>query len=133
MAKKGELWPEYGKCHLCQAVGKLSRSHIIPKFVGVWMRETNVLGRLRSNDVPSKLVEDLPWRYMLCAAREDRFNRFETEACERLFLPVHDNQREHLRYASGCYSISRAGWRRNIPAPPRACGRDSTKRSPSSR
>lgn len=95
---RSELWPPEGSCYLCGAVGKLCRSHTIPKFVGDWLRATNITGRLRSSTVPNRLVEDLEWRYLLCEACEGRFNRFETEVCESIFLPIHERRQDRFRY-----------------------------------
>ena len=95
---KAELWPATGACYLCGTIGQLCRSHIIPKFVGDWLRRTNVTGRLRTNKIPNKLVEDLEWRYLLCEQCEGHFNRFETEVCERIFLPIHERKEDRFRY-----------------------------------
>lgn len=92
-----ELWPAQGACHLCGAVGALCRGHILPKFVGDWLRSTNVTGRLRSSTVPNRLVEDLEWRYLLCEGCEGRFNRFETDVCESIFLPIHERRQDRFR------------------------------------
>jgi hypothetical protein len=98
--KLAELWPEHGPCLLCGAVGPLCRSHIIPKFVGDWLRGSNVTGRLRSNRTPNRLVQDLEWRHMLCAACEGRFSVFETEVCENVFLPIHERRQDRFRYGA---------------------------------
>src|SRR5207249_10441572 len=47
-------------------------SHVIPKFVGDWLRDTGVTRRLRGSEAPNKLVEDLEWRHMLCESCEAR-------------------------------------------------------------
>jgi hypothetical protein len=70
----------------------------MPKFVGDWLRDTNVTGRLRSNKVPNKLIQDLEWRYMLCAACEGRFSVFEGEVCQSIFLPIHERRQDRFRY-----------------------------------
>jgi len=98
MPNLAELWPPTGACGLCGTVGQLCRSHIIPKFVGDWLRRTGITGRLRSSKVPDRLVQDLAWRYLLCAECEARFNRFESEVCERIFLPLHNRQQDRFRY-----------------------------------
>jgi hypothetical protein len=95
---RGALWPRQGACRLCGEVRALCRSHIIPKFVGDWMRDTGGGGRLRTSDAPDRLVEDLPTRHMLCLECEARFNRFETEVCNRLFLPLHSREHDRFRY-----------------------------------
>jgi hypothetical protein len=70
----------------------------MPKFVGAWLRDTNVTGRLRSNKVPNKLIQDLEWCYMLCAACEGRFSVFEGEVCQSIFLPIHERRQDRFRY-----------------------------------
>jgi len=86
------------QCHLCGAEGPLCRSHIVPKFVGDWLRATNATGRLRDTAAPDRLIEDLPWRHMLCAACEQRFAQIEAETCARIFMPLHERQSERFRY-----------------------------------
>lgn len=107
-----ELWPHSGTCALCRTEGRLCRSHIIPKFVGDWLRSTNVTGRFRTNRSPNRLVEDLEWRYLLCETCERRFNVFETDVCERIFLPIHDRTQDRFRYGTAfarfCASVA---WR----------------------
>lgn len=93
-----DLWPSSGACYLCGEVGTLCRSHIIPKFVGDWLRQTGVTGRLRSSQAPDRLVQDLAWRYMLCAKCEEQFSRFESDVCERIFRPLHGRTAERFRY-----------------------------------
>ncbi len=95
---RAALWPEHGPCLLCRTVGPLCRSHIMPKFVGDWLRETNVTGRLRSNKAPNRLIQDLEWRYMLCAPCEGRFSVFEGEVCQNIFLPIHERRQDRFRY-----------------------------------
>jgi hypothetical protein len=70
----------------------------MPKFVGAWLRDTNVTGRLRSNKVPNRLIQDTEWRYMLCAACEGRFSVFEAEVCGSIFLPIHERREDRFRY-----------------------------------
>ena len=92
------LWSSRGRCRLCGADGPLCRSHIIPKFVGDWLRSTNLTGRLRTTAAPNKVVEDLPWRHMLCQSCEAKFSRFEGEVCEGIFLPLHESRQRRFRY-----------------------------------
>src|SRR5262245_26366717 len=55
-------------------------------------------GRLRSKKVPNKLIQDIEWRYMLCAACEGRFSVFEDEVCRTIFLPIHERKQDRFRY-----------------------------------
>jgi hypothetical protein len=40
----------------------------------------------------------LEWRYLLCQACEGRFNKFETEVCESIFVPIHERKQDRFRY-----------------------------------
>lgn len=100
MGKRSNLWPIMAACRLCGTTARLCRSHIIPKFVGDWLRATGVTGRMRTTDVPNRRLEGVPWRHLLCVACEARFNRFETEVCESIFLPLHEDQQQRFRYGA---------------------------------
>ena len=60
--------------------------------------ETNVTGRLRSNKVPHRLIQDIECRYVLCAECEGRFSVFEDEICRTIFLPIHERKQDRFRY-----------------------------------
>lgn len=109
---KSELWPSKGACYLCGVAGPLCRSHIIPKFVGDWLRSTNITGRLRNSSAPNRLVQDLEWRYLLCQACELRFSKFESEVSEKIFLPIHERKQDRFRYGQSfaLFAVSVA-WR----------------------
>lgn len=93
-------WPSSGRCRLCDADGPLCRSHIIPKFVGEWLKSTNGTGRLRDSATPNRLIEDITWRYMLCPDCEKRFAQVEAEICTRIFTPLHEEETEAFRYGA---------------------------------
>jgi hypothetical protein len=57
-----------------------------------------VTGRTRYSEVPNKLVEDGPWRYLLCLNCERRFSDWETEICEDIFVPFHEETQQRFRY-----------------------------------
>ncbi|MGE3959255.1 MAG: hypothetical protein AB7H96_21260 [Vicinamibacterales bacterium] len=97
-SKVRDTWPASGACYLCGACGPLCRSHIIPKFVGEWLKASNATGRLRDSAAPNRLIEDLPWRYMLCNDCEERFSRVEAETRMRIFVPLHEHEQVAFRY-----------------------------------
>jgi hypothetical protein len=66
--------------------------------VGEWLKATNGTGRLRDSATPNRLIEDIPWRYMLCANCEERFAKVEAETCTRIFMPLHEGDAEAFRY-----------------------------------
>jgi hypothetical protein len=98
MARQSDIrgkWPRQAKCRLCGGEGSLGRSHIIPKFVGEWLKATNGSGRLRDSANPNRLIQDITWRYMLCTDCEERFAKVEAGACTRIFMPLHATVAPH--------------------------------------
>jgi hypothetical protein len=101
MAEQSDIrgkWPRQAKCRLCGAEDPLCRSHIIPKFVGEWLKATNGTGRLRDSANPNRLIQDITWRYMLCTDCEERFAKVEAEICTRIFMPLHTEEVEAFRF-----------------------------------
>lgn len=79
-----------GKCALCSKENELRESHIIPKFVFTWFKDTG--GAIRSNRLPNLRIQDGEKEYLLCGDCEELFNIWEKPFCEKLFLPLHSNQ-----------------------------------------
>jgi hypothetical protein len=79
-----------GKCALCNRDTELSLSHIIPKFVFSWFKESTP-SPIRSNRVPNKRIQDGPKQYLLCSDCEKLFSGWERNFFEHLFLPLHSN------------------------------------------
>jgi hypothetical protein len=75
-------------CKLCGSSGPLRLSHIVPRFVYKWLRETGS-GRLRSTDAPNWRRQDGPKRYWLCDSCEQLLCEFETPFFEQVFRRVH--------------------------------------------
>ena len=63
-------------CALCQDKSELELSHIIPKFVLRYLKETSA-GFLRSAENPNTVVQDGEKHYMLCGKCEDLFSKYE--------------------------------------------------------
>lgn len=76
-------------CSLCLKDAELKLSHIVPKFVWRWLKET-APGGIRTNRIPNQRVQDGPKSHLLCAECEQRFSNWEKPFCEELFLPLHD-------------------------------------------
>ena len=75
-----------------EAPKPLCDSHIIPAFVGKWLKETSAIGFLRSATSPNLRQQDLLTKRLLCADCEGRLSGFERLAAERLFLPYVENR-----------------------------------------
>lgn len=78
---------EVGDCALCKTHGPLEESHLIPKFVGRWLKKTSATGRLRVATNANVPVQDLTKKPFLCGACEDRFSKLETQFSNEVFLP----------------------------------------------
>ena len=74
-------------CSLCKEQKTLKKSHIIPKFVGAWIKKTSVTGRMRAGMTPNKRVQDLNKDYLFCGECEQIFSRFEKYFSEKIFKP----------------------------------------------
>ena len=85
---------EKGKCKLCQEVRHLEHSHIIPKFIGQWLRKTSGTGYLRAikPDGKSERVQDIAKVPLLCRGCEEHINEFETFFANTIFHPLKQNR-----------------------------------------
>ncbi|WP_223592417.1 hypothetical protein [Neobacillus bataviensis] len=74
-----------GHCRLCGMEGVLEDSHIVPRFIGRWLRKTSEAGDLRNPFNPNKPENDLLSIYLLCSKCEDMFNKSETIFSKKIF------------------------------------------------
>lgn len=79
------------ECKLCGCIAELQASHIIPKSVIRWLKNSSA-GRLRAGEKPNVRVQDGPKPYFLCLGCEGRLNRWETPFAEHFFQPYHENR-----------------------------------------
>ena len=88
-----------GICALCLNDDDLTLSHIVPRFVWRWLKETTP-GGIRTNRIPNRRIQDGPKSHLLCAKCEQRLGSWEKPFCEELFLPLHDSvsARRPIRY-----------------------------------
>jgi hypothetical protein len=76
-----------GECALCEKVAELQLSHIVPKFVFTWLKQSG--GGIRANRVPNRRIQDGQKEYLLCLNCEQLFSGWERIFCEQLFVPLH--------------------------------------------
>lgn len=74
-------------CKLCQQDKQLVESHIIPKFVAKWLKDTSATGYLRQAVNPNLRRQDFPTESLLCRDCEGRFAVWEKLFAESVFLP----------------------------------------------
>ncbi len=82
------------KCKLCQEVHQLEDSHIIPKFIGRWLKKTSGTGYLRTIEPggKSERAQDITKIPLLCRNCEKRINEFETFFANTVFYPLKKNR-----------------------------------------
>lgn len=79
-----------GRCALCNKEADLKESHVIPKFVFNWLKETG--GALREQNSPNVRVQDGLKLQLLCCECEELFSEWEKQFSENIFLPFHQDK-----------------------------------------
>lgn len=99
------------KCALCDIEKELQLSHIVPKFVGRYLKGTSV-GNIRSSGNPNIVVQDLEKHYMLCHDCEELFSASERWFANNVFYPRLKNGAISFDYDECLhYFISSLSWR----------------------
>lgn len=79
-------------CRLCKKNSELKESHIIPKAIFRWMKDTSATGYLRFSqnmNIPRQDGLKLPF---LCSECEGQFSTYEKYFFEQIFLPLHNDK-----------------------------------------
>ena len=104
-------------CRLCEQQAELRNSHIIPRFVGRWLRRTSATDYLSRAQLSGGIrrVQDLTTAKLLCADCEEQISSFETYFAGHVFPPWKDARLEAVpqdeRIAKFVVSVSlRALW-----------------------
>jgi len=88
MAQPNALDSKQPTCRLCLHATNLRYSHIIPKFVIRWLKETSATGYLRHGKDMQRRQQDGRKRPMLCAACEQLLSLWEREFADKIFTPL---------------------------------------------
>jgi hypothetical protein len=91
---KGQLIME-GTCHLCARKGQLRLSHVIPKFVYSWTKES-CPSFLRNSKEPNLRIQDGEKQHLLCSDCEQRLGIWEKAFYETVFVPLHENKKNPI-------------------------------------
>src|ERR1035437_4486865 len=76
-----------GRCLLCQNQRALRKSHLIPKYIFKWLKDTGS-GHLRSCENLNLRIQDGPKHHLLCQDCKDLFSGFETYFAKQIFYPI---------------------------------------------
>jgi hypothetical protein len=105
-------WRSVGTCALCGKETELQASHIVPRFVGKWMKDTSATGFLSKSEDLSERVQDLPTEQLLCTGCEQIFSGFESYFAKNIFYPFHEKKVRVFDYDErlGMFALS-LSWR----------------------
>lgn len=84
-------------CALCLKEKPLRDSHIIPKFVGKWLKEEGTGFLVNASD-GSKRVQDLGTEKLLCEDCEQKFSKLENSFASNIFYPFHKDKTREFDY-----------------------------------
>lgn len=81
--------PVIGTCALCDMENvELRESHIIPKFVYLWLKDTSSTPFIRSNDDVNIRHQDGEKTHLLCSDCETKFSGWENELAKKIFKKI---------------------------------------------
>jgi hypothetical protein len=95
---------ETESCKLCGDTSPIKRSHIVPKFVIKYLKDTGVTGYVRQGVNLNVRKQDFPRTKLLCAKCEEFFSKREKYFAETIFKPylndgiIRFEYQEWLRY-----------------------------------
>ncbi len=98
-------------CALCEKGGVLCNSHVIPKFVTDWIKETSVTKGLRNANAPNKRIEDGVKEQLLCKDCEKLFSKYETYFANKIFHPFLNGQEQFTFNENLNKFITSISWR----------------------
>lgn len=79
----------------------LRQSHIVPKFVGRWLKQTSATGYVRKITEPNVRRQDLLTEELLCQQCEGRLGKLELEFKRSIFDPYVQTELDHQAIATG--------------------------------
>ncbi|HDY7424663.1 TPA: hypothetical protein RQJ46_004372 [Vibrio vulnificus] len=88
------------KCALCGTEAKLELSHILPKFLFRYQKNSSPTGNIRSALNPNRVVQDGEKVPFLCGECEDLFSRWETSFANKIFYPYEKGEKSEFSYNS---------------------------------
>ena len=80
-----------GTCHLCLKHSELKESHIVPKSIYKWLKDTSPTMFLRRGKNMNKREQDGLKRHLLCESCEQKFGTYEKWFKEKIFLPCNQS------------------------------------------
>lgn len=88
-------------CRLCKENKELKQSHIIPSFIGRWLKETSITGFIRQSKNPNVRKQDLIKMDLLCDKCEVLFSKYENYFAKTIFYPYVQEELNEAGIAQG--------------------------------
>ena len=85
-------------CALCKQEKELKNSHIIPRFVSKWLKDTSATGLLRGVVEPDERIQDFRRIPLLCGDCENRLSDLETYFASEFFYPYLKTKAKNFKY-----------------------------------
>jgi len=79
-----------GICKLCGIEDDLKESHIVPKSIYKWIKNTSATSFLRAGKNPNLRIQDGIKIRLLCGDCEQRFSSYEKYFIENIFKPINE-------------------------------------------
>jgi hypothetical protein len=99
------------RCSLCEEYKTLKDSHIIPKFIGKWLKETSATGYLRQTSNADRRQQDITKLPLLCNECEQLFSKNEKLFSENIFKPFQGGDKRFNYDVWLLYFIISVQWR----------------------
>ncbi|MGN7176986.1 hypothetical protein BK139_10200 [Paenibacillus sp. FSL R5-0490] len=99
------------ECFLCKEKKPLKASHIIPKFVGKWLKDTSATGYLRETKNADRRQQDITKLPLLCNDCEQLFSKSEKLFAEKIFKPFQDGEKRFDYNIWLIYFVISVQWR----------------------
>ena len=102
-------------CALCRSNSILCESHLVPQFVGDWLKNTSATGYLRGSDKPNLRRQGTEKPKLLCFDCEQRLSKREKLFADRVFYPFQNNGNQSFVYENWLlyFAVSMA-WRTSL-------------------
>lgn len=102
---------QMGQCALCRQNKELQLSHIVPNFVGRYLKSTSP-GSIRVTNEPNKVAQDIEKHFMLCHDCEELFSSRERWFANIFFNPYQQRNETIYDYNENLtYFIISLSWR----------------------
>ena len=86
-----------GTCRLCGNERELQQSHVIPRFVIKWLKQSGATPFLRGAEEPDTRIQDKKEK-LLCSECEQRLGDWEQRFASHIFYPVIRQQKAEFKY-----------------------------------